>query len=232
MVHTPPTQPRRNPPAINAPKVVIWLIAITILMHLLVTFGPNSWADFLLPRLAFNAEFLQFFWEAPLTIVGQLIGHAFVHGGWLHLLVNCAFLLAFGTPLARQIPVLSFLALYLLSAVGGALTVAAVYGTGQTLWLVGASGAVAGLVGALSRMVFLRRGNEAVPHPFSNRRGGMIFIAIFIGVNLVIGFLPGPDGQSISGESHLGGFASGILLSVLLPWGRRPGPAGPFPAND
>lgn len=231
MAHPPPYGPAPRQPAINAPPVVTALIGVTIALHLVLMFGPESWARVLLPRMVFNTEILPFITQAPLTVGGQLIGHAFVHGGWLHLLVNCAFLLAFGTPLARQIPTLSFLALYLLSAVGGALAVALIYGTGQTLLLLGASGAVAGLVGALSRMVFLRRGHEVIPHPFSNRRGGMIFIAIFIGVNLVIGFVPGPDGQSISGESHLGGFVAGFILSVLLPWNRR-GRAGGFPAND
>lgn len=231
MTFPPPSGRAPRQPAINAPAIVIALIGITVAMHLVLLLGPDSLARALLPRLVFNTEALPFVWQAPLTVGGQLVGHAFVHGGWLHLLVNCAFLLAFGTPLARQIPTFSFLALYLLSAVGGALAVTLIYGTDQTLLLVGASGAVAGLVGALSRMVFLRRGAEVIPHPFSNRRGGMIFIAIFVGVNLVIGFLPGPGGQSISGESHLGGFVTGFILSVLLPWGRR-APGGESPHTD
>lgn len=201
----------------NAPKVVLWTIGITLLAFLFVQIGPASWIDAILRYLVFNPADLVFFDEYPFTIGIRWVGYALMHGGWMHVLVNSAFLLAFGTPIARQVPVGTFLALYALGAIGGALAVLMIYG-GQDIYLVGASGAVSALVGALSRMVYLRRGNETVPHPFNNRRAGTIFIAAFFGINLVLSFLPGPGGMSVSGESHIGGFVTGFLMSLILPW--------------
>ena len=134
-------------------------------------------------------------------------------------MVNCAFLLAFGTPIARQIPAYSFLLLYALGAVGGAAAVTLIY-PDHNIYLIGASGGVSALVGALSRMVFLRRRGEFVPPPFNNRRAGTIFILVFFGVNLLFEFLPGPGGASVSGEAHIGGFIAGVILSLILPWRR------------
>ncbi len=204
-------------PMFNAPKIVLWTIGATLLVFLFVQFGPAPWVHELLQYLVFNPADLAYFDAYPITIGIRWIGYALMHGGWMHVLINCAFLLAFGTPIARQVPVGTFLALYALGAVGGALAVMLIY-EGQELYLVGASGAVSALVGALSRMVFLRRGREFVPHPFSDRRSGTIFIAAFFGINLIFSFLPGPGGMSVSGESHIGGFVTGFLMSLVLPW--------------
>ncbi|NMM46378.1 rhomboid family intramembrane serine protease [Rhodospirillaceae bacterium KN72] len=213
-------QPRRNPPAFNAPGIVLQIIVVTVLMHVFRLVAPEAWVDPVLTYLVFNPGDLHFFGDYPVEISARWVGYALVHGSWLHLMVNCAFLLAFGTPIARQIPKLSFLALYALGAAGGALAVLIVY-PGADLYLIGASGGVSALVGALSRMVFLRRGQEYVPPPFNNRRAGVIFILVFFGVNLLFEFLPGPGGLTVSGESHLGGFVAGFLLSLLLPWRHR-----------
>ncbi len=221
------TSPSR-PPALNAPGVVLWIIGLTIAAHLFLLVAPQDWVESMLVFCVFNPADLVYFSQEPIIITARWVGHALVHAGWLHLLVNCAFLLAFGTPIARQIPTYSFVALYLLGTAGGAWMVTLIYSE-QTLYLVGASGGVSALVGALSRMVLLRRGNEIVPHPFSNRRAGMIFIGIFFATNLLFLILPGPGGTTVSGEAHIGGFIAGFLLSLLLPWRAR---GKGHPAND
>lgn len=227
--HFPNTpRPPTAQPAINAPKVVLWIIGITVAMHVVKLVMPDQALPTFLSYLVFNPANLALFDQYPLEIGFSWVGYGLVHAGWLHLVVNCAFLLAFGSPLARQIPTLSFVALYILGIVGGAVAVVVLH-SGVDLFLVGASGGVSALVGALSRMVFLRRGSELVPPPFNNRRAGMIFVGIFILFNLISNILPGPEGASISGESHIGGFIAGFILSLLLPWrARRPG----VPAND
>ncbi|MDF1750721.1 MAG: rhomboid family intramembrane serine protease [Alphaproteobacteria bacterium] len=223
-----PIPPEHRPPAFNAPNVVLWLIGITVAVFLFQMFAPDRWANTLLFYTVFNPADLKYFAQDPVVISIRWIGYGLIHGGWMHICVNMAFLLAFGTPLARQIPTLSFIALYLLGTAGGALAVMLIYGNTE-LYLVGASGGVSALVGALSRMVFLRRGQEVVPHPFSNRRAGMIFVGIFFAMNLLYYVLPGPGGATVSGEAHIGGFISGFILSLILPWRAR---GKGRPAND
>tara|TARA_R100001143_G_scaffold36518_2_gene33962 strand:- start:15556 stop:16245 length:690 start_codon:yes stop_codon:yes gene_type:complete len=223
-----PIPPEHRTPAFNAPKVVLWLIGITVAAFLFQLVGPQHWVNTLLFYSVFNPADLKYFDQDPLVLTTRWIGYGLVHGGWMHLLVNMAFLLAFGTPLARQIPTFSFIALYLLGTAGGALAVTIIYGDSQ-LYLIGASGGVSALVGALSRMVFLRRGQEVVPHPFSNRKAGLIFVGIFFAMNLLYYVLPGPGGETVSGEAHIGGFVSGFVLSLILPWRAR---GKGRPAND
>lgn len=212
--------PNRRQPVFNAPSIVLWLVGVTFGMHLFLYFGPGNWVRQVELYLTFNPAHVQFFDEYPVEIATRWVGHALVHFGWLHLFVNCAFLLAFGTPIARQVPAYSFILLYALGAVGGAAFSLFSLG-GEDVYLVGASGAVSALAGALSRMVFLRRGAEVIPFPFSDRRSGTIFVLSFFVVNLLFFVMPGPGGVSVSGESHIGGFLAGFILSIILPWHRR-----------
>lgn len=224
-----PYRPPPHPPAFNAPKVVLWLIGLLVGFHILRMVAPVETLNELYYYLVFIPSDVQHFDYDPVAVTSRWVGHALVHGGWLHLIANCGFLLAFGTPLARQIPTGSFLLLMILGAAAGAWSYILIYGYVE-IFLLGASGSVSALVGALSRMVFLRRGNEIVPRPFNNQRSGMIFVLVFIGFNLLFFVLPGPGGTSVSGESHLGGFIAGFLLSLILPWHAR-GRRG-VPAND
>jgi len=189
-------------------------------MHVFLHYDPTGWSRSVQVYVEFNPAHLQFFDEYPFLVGIRWIGHAFAHIDLTHLLVNCGFLLAFGTPVARQIPAYSFLLLYALGAVGGAAFSLITY-AGQDAILLGASGAVSALTGALSRMVFLRRGAEFIPYPFSDRKFGLIFIGVFFAANLLFFIVPGPGGLSVSGESHIGGFLTGFVLSLILPWHRR-----------
>ena len=68
----------------------------------------------------------------------------------MHLLINSAWFLAFATPVARRIGPVRFLAFFLLCGVGGAL----LYLPFNSAPMVGASGAISGLMGAAMRFLF------------------------------------------------------------------------------
>lgn len=208
--------------------MVIALIAVLVGAHALVYLLPPSWTGPLRIYLYFNPSHLAAFEAYPILISARWIGHAFMHSDWVHLLVNCGFLLAFGTPIARQVPIASFLILFAAGAAAGAGLTTLVFGYAD-LNLIGASGAVSALLGALARMMVLRRRGEVLPSPFDTVRNGLILIAVVFGINLLIGFIPGPSGARISGESHIGGFLAGFILSLILPW-RKSGKGAP--AND
>src|SRR5690606_11324342 len=114
-----------------------------------------------------------------------LITAIFLHGGWLHLFINAAFLLAFGVPVARYLgsslsSALMFFIFFLVCGVLGSLAYAAFDPSSRQL-MVGASGAVAGLMGAASRLVE-RRGRLG---PFSSRT--VIFMGLaWLAVNLLV----------------------------------------------
>lgn len=76
--------------------------------------------------------------------------HAFLHGGWLHLILNMVGLWVPGRIVERVMGTGRFLALYVISAVGGGLAQVMLSGTNSVL--IGASGAVCGVVLAFTTM--------------------------------------------------------------------------------
>ncbi len=143
-----------------------------------------------------------------------LLTSLFLHGGWPHALMNAAFGLAFGAPVARLFgrnpaEVLAFFIFYLLCGVLAGLCFVALHATGTNA-VVGASGAVAGLMGAAARLM---EHPGRLGSPFS--RSALSMAAGWVIVNLLIaatGMAPGSGGAPIAWEAHLGGFAAGLLL--------------------
>jgi membrane associated rhomboid family serine protease len=143
---------------------------------------------------------------------GGLVTSMLVHGGWAHSLMNAVGALTFGTPVARLFTggggLGVFLSLYIVSGI------VATLGYGLLHWgavdpLVGASGAVFGLIGAATRLL----GGRGRVLPLTD--GGVIRAAIaWMAVNAVIGligFAPGVEGARIAWEAHAFGFLFGIL---------------------
>jgi membrane associated rhomboid family serine protease len=143
-----------------------------------------------------------------------LVTSLFVHGGWLHALMNAVFALAFGAPVAR------FLGL---GARGGALFVlfymacGAFAGLGYVAVhpasinpLIGASGAVAGLMGAAARLMDRPGELSGLFSPRSVSLGlGWLIVNLVLAV---VGGIPGFGTGLIAWEAHLFGYAAGALL--------------------
>jgi membrane associated rhomboid family serine protease len=133
-------------------------------------------------------------WWRPLTA-------AFLHIGPIHLALNMLAVLVFGSELERQLGRWRFLALYLVSALGGA---ASIQLFGNPLQPVaGASTAIYGLLGALGVLMIVRR---------QDLRGLLTLLAI----NVAISFLPG-----VSLLGHLGGLVAGAVTAGILIATRR-----------
>ncbi|WP_336212468.1 rhomboid family intramembrane serine protease [Nonomuraea sp. LPB2021202275-12-8] len=139
-------------------------------------------------------------WPAGVAVLGEyyrLISSAFVHGGVFHILFNGWALFVIGPYLERAFGHVRFLAVYLVSALGGSVLVFWVDALNTAT--VGASGAIFGLFGAM--FVVSRKLNMDV-------RG----IAALIAINLVITFLV----PSISWTGHVGGLITGAALAGAL----------------
>lgn len=146
-----------------------------------------------------------------------------LHGGWAHVAMNAVGALAFGTPVARLLSrgagPLAFIALYVVSGVVAALG----YGLchpGSAAPLVGASGAVFGLIGAATRLM---GGHGRVLPLFQS--GVLKQAGAWMAANLIVGLIglaPGAAGASIAWEAHAFGFLVGIL--AIGPLGRWFGP--------
>jgi membrane associated rhomboid family serine protease len=208
-------------PLVNAPLVVLVLIAVLLIINLLLQIGgPNvvNWAqnDFALIVIRFaggaQTEMI------PGSQYWSLITYAFLHEGWMHVLGNSLWLLVFGTPVARQFGALRFLAVALVSTLGGALAMLWVY-WGVNIIVVGASAAVSGLLAAAIPIMFGRPGAPLTFGELLRDRRALVFTFVFLGMTLFTGVqeLPGfADSGRIAWEAHIGGFVAGLLSYFIL----------------
>jgi len=173
------------------PVVTYAIIAVTTLCYL-IGLIPELGSRFEW-WLAFNSAFL--FPDVAFQ-PWRLLTVTLVHASPWHIVLNMLALWALGRSLEPLLGRGRFLALYLLSALGGSVLVALL---APGVWVVGASGAVWGLLGA---MFVIGR------HLGAN----VTAIAVLLGLNLVITFLPG---SNISWQAHIGGGLVGLLIGFV-----------------
>ena len=174
---------------ISAAPITIVLITINVLVFV---------AELLFPGLIYSLRYSN---VGSITEEGSLLRvftSSFTHSDTqiTHILFNVYSLFVLGTLLEPMLGKLRFLILYALSIFGGGLgflILSTQFGS-----VVGASGAVFGLMGAY--LVFL---------VVMKLNAGQMYI--IIGLNLVLGFLPG-----IAWEAHVGGLAVGAVVGYVL----------------
>lgn len=176
----------------GAPVVTYSLIGITVVVYVLQ----------LVPGLGIT-DWLYFTPLAVSEIAFQpwrLITSVFVHSTALifHVLLNMYTLWIFGQLLENVLGRGRFLALYLISGLAG--SVGVIWLADPNTSVVGASGAIFGLMGAF--LVIQRR-----------LGGNATQLLILVGINLVIGFLPG---LNIAWQAHLGGLVGGALVGLIF----------------
>ncbi|MDN3311955.1 rhomboid family intramembrane serine protease [Microbacterium oryzae] len=180
------------------PRAMGWIAGVTAAVYLLQmldtyalggALGVQYWLMFYAPAL-----------YPDLTAVFQpwrLATVALVHGGFWHVGLNLLSLWMIGRILEPIIGTARFLAVYALSTIGGSVAVALL---AFSTPVVGASGAVFGLLGVL--LVIGR-------HLGGDIRG----ILVVLGINLVIGFVPG---FNVSWQAHVGGLVTGLIVGLIL----------------
>jgi membrane associated rhomboid family serine protease len=142
----------------------------------------------------------------------RLLTHAFLHANILHLAVNTISLLNIGPLLERSIGPVRFAVVYLVTAIAGGVSGAFVQH--PLAPLVGGSGALFGMMGALLALV-ARSGRHAGDF-FGNHMARSLMSNI--AVNLGIAFLI----PNVSNAAHVGGMVAGFLLVLcFLDPGRR-----------
>ena len=159
-----------------------------------------------------------FSWTAVVTSM-------FVHGGFLHLAGNMLYLWIFGDNVEDRLGHGRFLLFYLLCGTGAAL-VQTMVSAGSLVPMVGASGAIAGVMGGYFVLYPRSRVLTLLPFPLMLFELPAIYL---LGFWFVMQFVSGLGSLSIAAESelaggvafwaHIAGFAAGVLLVLLL---RRP----------
>ena len=217
-------------PALNVPRSVIGVGALLVGVQLVRSLLPDELDLTLLLALAFIPErYSGAALELPggyLTAVTSFVTYMVVHAGWVHLMVNLLWMLAFGSAVARRMSGAAFLSFSVLCGIAGAFT-HLVFHYGDLVPVVGASAAISGQMAGALRFFFRaeRLPGERRPdfagaptmslvQTFSDKRM-LAFLAFWVAVNAYFGLsslrIAGEEG-SIAWEAHIGGFLCGLLI--------------------
>ncbi len=214
-------EPRREP-VFNLSAVVIAFIAACVAIHAVraLLLSPDGDLSLLL-RFAFWPIRYSGGYDLDLYAFVSPVSYSLLHGDIAHLAVNMIWLAAFGSPLAARIGTLRFVAFWIATSLG-AVGLHYVLYSDSVVPLVGASGAISGMMGAAARFAFRidRRARQgafagaplSIPAVLTNRQT-LTFLAVWMVVNVAAGLgfaTPGMESQ-IAWEAHIGGFLVGFL---------------------
>jgi membrane associated rhomboid family serine protease len=146
-------------------------------------------------------------WVSPL---GSIFTAMFLHGGFFHLAGNMVYLWIFGDNVEDRMGRGRFVAFYLICGAVAALT-QALPDTRSTVPMVGASGAVSGVLGAY--FVLYPRANVLVALPFLLARvPALIVLGVWFAGQLLSSQLAEPGAGGVAFLAHVGGFIGGAVL--------------------
>ncbi|HEX6033518.1 MAG TPA: rhomboid family intramembrane serine protease [Anaerolineales bacterium] len=198
------------------PIVTYVLIAINVLVFFLEL---NNGEEFI-QRWAFvPSRFL----ADPVGDFATLFTSMFMHAGWAHLLGNMLYLWIFGDNVEDRLGHGLYFVFYILCGLAATFAQLAI-SLGSSVANVGASGAIAGVLGAYLVMfprgrVNVLLGRFVTPMSAIIVIGLWFLLQIFSQINV---FAAGPqEGGGVAYMAHIGGFVAGVVLTFLLGGNRR-----------
>ena len=215
-------------PTVKKPVVTIALIVINSVVFLFsILLGSKGFLEFtykfayipvelvhsveLTPELAFST------YLTPFTSM-------FMHGGWLHLIGNMLFLWIYGNNVEDYFGGIKFVFFYLLSGLA-AIALYTLFGASSEVPLVGASGAIAGAMGAYIVLHPKARITVLIIFFFIQfiKIPARIVLGIWFFMQLFMSLRDSTTGGGIAWMAHVGGFLFGFVLLKFLTklYGRR-----------
>ncbi len=223
----------------NVPPAVVATVAALVLVHALRMLVLTDDQDV---RFLLTFAFIPARYDIDLIVGGSFPGgfgadlwtffsYAFLHADLLHIGVNLAWLLPFGTALARRFGTWRYVAFMLAVAAAGAFA-HLVSHRGAMVPMIGASAAISGAMAAALRFVFQQGGplglwrgeshGDAYRVPAASLLSTLrdprflMFLGVWMGLNALFGLgsvsIGQGAGQEIAWQAHIGGFLAGLLL--------------------
>jgi membrane associated rhomboid family serine protease len=227
----PDGKPYREP-MFNLPSPILVLGGLMVALHVVREFllSQAQELDVLLTFAFIPARFSDAV-PAGFSFPGGVLGnvwtfvtYAFLHGSWMHLILNLVWMAAFATVVLRRIGTSRFAAFFVVTAAAGALAHFFFHSDSMSP-LVGVSAVLSGAMSASARFAFSGYGSWATALQSTHRqpcltleqlrynRQAVSVLAVWLALNLIFGLLSlGGGGASIAWEAHLGGFAAGLFL--------------------
>lgn len=184
--------------------VSLMIIISNIVIFLITMFYPS-----IINELAFNPIYFH-----NLPKMYTIFTSMFLHGGFYHLLFNMIGLFFIGLPFEHEVGTRKFTAIYFISGVSAALFFS-LYRFGE-IYLIGASGAIFGILGAFAVSYPFKK--VVVPLPIFVilfiRMPVIVLALLYAGIETLYTLFGSPDG--VAHSAHLGGFIAGVFLYPFI----------------
>lgn len=217
---------RDENPSGTFPLVSLGIIAVNVGVFVLESSMPEDTleafvASFgLVPARVWRAAVGQEGLAGVLAVIPPFLTSMFLHGGLLHLLGNMWFLWIFGDNIEDRLGHLGFLVFYIVCGLVASLTHIIFVGKGSVIPMVGASGAISGVLGAY--FICFPRARVVTLIPFFifvhfARFPAWFFLFVWLLGQMLGASAAEPGSPGIAWFAHLGGFAAGAFLALLWP---------------
>lgn len=157
--------------------------------------------------------------QTPLPVYFNFLSSMFMHGSIMHLGGNMLFLWIFGDNLENLLGHFRFAVFYIVCGVAAA-AAQIVMGPDSIIPMLGASGAISGVLGGYI-LLFPNRTVRALIFNFLTTVPAFVAIGIWIVYQLVLGYLTPSTGGGVAYAAHIGGFIAGLVLIKVFAIGRR-----------
>ena len=159
--------------------------------------------------------------QISLGTILPLFSSMFLHGGWMHLIGNMLFLYIFGDNVEDRFGHLKYLVFYFIAGITAAATQIYMFPNSEVP-MVGASGAIAGVLGAYVFMFPTAKVLTLIPIFFFFQLielPAFLFLGIWFLMQILSGMFTlgiGADAGGVAWWAHIGGFVAGIVLFPFL----------------
>ena len=150
--------------------------------------------------------------------IGTIFTSMFMHGGWMHLLGNMLYLWIFADNIEDDLGTLNFVIFYFASGVGAAMA-QVLTDINSQIPMIGASGAIGGVLGAY--LVNYPNAKVLVLIPFGFfsqliKIRALYVLGFWFVLQFINSFLTSSSGGGVAYAAHIGGFISGVILILFF----------------
>jgi len=157
-------------------------------------------------------------YETPLPVYFNFLSSMFMHGGIMHIFGNMLFLWVFGDNLENMLGHIRFAAFYIVCGIAAALA-QIVMDSGSIIPMLGASGAISGVLGGYL-LLFPTRRVRALIFSFLTEVPAFVALGLWIGFQIVQGYFSPAGTGGVAYAAHIGGFVAGLVLIKIFAIGR------------
>ena len=158
-------------------------------------------------------------YTTPLGVYFNFLSSMFMHGDFMHLFGNMLFIWIFGDNLENMLGHIRYAAFYIVCGLAAA-AAQIVMDTGSVIPMLGASGAISGVLGGYL-LLFPTRRVRALIFSFLTEVPAFVALGLWIGFQIIQGYFASAETGGVAYAAHIGGFIAGLVLIKVFAIGRQ-----------